>query len=88
MIRAIAALLALVLLTGCESPRVVYRTQEVRVPVVEPCIEQIPDQPEYATESVSEGDDIDAVVDAYLIERQQMRQYNDELRAEMAGCVE
>ena len=89
-LKSILAFLLLVilwLLVGCAilEPRIV--TQEVAVPVMVQCVEEIPKPPLMATDSLQQGDSIGAKVQALVIDHKSLEADNKLLRALLAGCV-
>ncbi|MDD4616059.1 MAG: hypothetical protein PHW76_02945 [Alphaproteobacteria bacterium] len=78
-------LLAL-MLGACAPSMPVYKPVEVQVPVVEPCIWQIVQKPDFAMAHVGTDDDIAAKTRAALVELSQRRAYEAELEAQVDGC--
>ncbi len=89
-ILGVSALLAAILFTlgGCMSTRIIEKPVYIDTPVTEPCIERIPEEPDYETRHLQPDDPIGVVGQAYRIERQQRESYISILKAEMAGCVD
>lgn len=74
-------------LAACTSTRYVEKPVFVSVPVTEPCVEAIPEEPVYETKHLQSDDPIGVVGRAYRIERRQREAYIETLKAELAGCV-
>lgn len=85
----VSGLIASILFTqGCATaPVIVEKPVYVRVPVTEPCVDSIPEEPFYETKTLRTDDDLDAAATAYLIEIEQRKIHIAELRGLMAGCV-
>lgn len=79
----IAATLAL---AGCATHERVV-TREVRVPVSAPCLTKPPGQTSYAADAVSLDGTIFDLVQALLIDREQRKVSELNLRAALTGCV-
>lgn len=84
------SMLVLFTLCACSSrPTQPYVpvTQIVRVPVVVPCISELPVKPKFAVSEITEAYDLAAITDAYMVERHQRIIYEAQLLAASAGCV-
>jgi hypothetical protein len=80
----IAIIALLFIIIGC-SDRVVI--QKVEVPVIVPCIEEIPKEPDYVTNKWKSGLTIWQQVTTLLAERQQRIADQHLLRSVISGCV-
>lgn len=59
----------------------------VKVPVMLPCLDQIPSEPVYEIAYITREDSLCAMTDALLIERRQRMIYIEQLTALLKGCV-
>lgn len=88
LLLAYASLAALLLigLTGCVSsaPRIV--TREVRTPVVVRCTPVLPPDPAYAGDAAPLDGTIFELTRALLVEREQRKARELELKAALEGC--
>lgn len=82
-------LLGVLLFTqGCDTtPRIVEKPVYVDVPVPVYCIDEIPNEPRYATQSLTADSDLPTVADAYMVEKHQREIEAKQLRALLVGCV-
>lgn len=80
-------LVVLVFLVGCTRTEYVEKPVEVFKQVTLPCIEQIPEEPDYETQYLEPDDSIGVVGQAYRIERTQREAYIKTLRCELRGCM-
>ena len=89
-ILVLIALVQLILFTlsACTNTRYVEKPVFVDVPVTEPCIKAVPEEPVYETKHLQSDDPIGVVGRAYRIERKQRETYINTLKAEMTGCIE
>lgn len=74
-------------LGACTNTRIVEKPVYVRIPVTEPCVTAIPEEPDYATKYLEPDDPIGIVGQDYRIEVRQRERYIDVLLAELAGCI-
>lgn len=74
------------ILTGCATtePRIVYR--EVKVPISVPCKVDLPDEPDYATNSLALDAPIFDMVQSLLVEREQRKARDVEVTAAARSC--
>lgn len=85
---ALFLIVALLFTQGCgTAPRVIEKPIYVEVPVSEPCLDAIPNEPPYETKFIQRDDHLDRVATAYLVEIEQRKIHITELRALLAGCV-
>lgn len=87
-VAAIVLLVLFICLSGCTTTRIIEKPVYIEIPVTQPCIQSIPDEPDYEINHLQPDDSIGLVGQAYRIERQQRINYIRTLRAEMAGCVD
>lgn len=87
LVRLVAAIVVLVLLAalaGCGAPG---QLQPVHVPVPVECRAQEPGRPAMPTESLRQGDTVDAKVKAALAEIELREDYELQLVAALRGCT-
>lgn len=85
----IAIVVILYVLAGCTTQtKVVDHYINVDRPVPVPCDVTIPDKPRFAVEMVKEGDSLQYIADAYMIDRRQRIGYEKKLEAALTTCVE
>lgn len=85
MIRAL--LLPLILAGCCANPEVIIDTQEVYIPVYEPCQVDMPRHVSYETESLSKDSSDFEKIRALLVERRQRMVTEGELRLLLDACT-
>lgn len=78
-------ILPLLLLAGCAA-QPLQPPLEVQVPVIVPCLGEIPKRPAWEFDRTPKAADLYQKVDALLIEREQRKGYEAGLEAAMAGC--
>jgi hypothetical protein len=77
-------IILLLLLNGCAERTII---QKVEVPVIVPCIDKIPDDPDYFTNDWEVGMTIWKQVTVLLAEREQRIAYQHLLRSAIGACV-
>lgn len=86
MRRLLVALCA-VSVAGCaHRPTVLYKTQEVTVPVLAPCVTSLPAQPDWYTHIVDENATELEMTVAILKELEQRRAYELQLESILLSC--
>lgn len=83
---SLCAVLIASALSGCATaePRVIYR--DVKVAVSIPCKVDLPDEPDYATNSLALDAPIFDMVRALLVEREQRKARDVEVTAAAKSC--
>lgn len=75
----------LIMLAGCASEPM-RQVVEVKVPVIVPCLGEVPTVPVWKFDTIKTDADLFVKVDGLLIEREQRIKYEALLSAAMAGC--
>lgn len=85
----VLGLLVLLLFTleACTNTRYIEKPVYVSIPVTEPCVTDIPEEPDYATKYLEPDDPIGIVGQDYRVELRQRERYIEVLRAELTGCI-
>jgi hypothetical protein len=75
-------------LTACAaSPKVEQEPTRVEIPVIVPCVKNVPIKPEWSFEvGASKNSPLAVQVDALLDEREQRAEYEAGLEAVITGC--
>ncbi|CAN7310971.1 hypothetical protein LJR164_001650 [Phenylobacterium sp. LjRoot164] len=84
--KAVPIVLAALLLAACATPKERIRTVQVKVPVPVACAPKLPPAPAYEGDTMDLDDDIFGLVRGLLIEREQRKTTEAELRAALVGC--
>lgn len=74
-------------LAACATPRERIRTVQVKVPVAVACSPKVSPPPAYEGDTMDLEADIFALVRGLLIEREQRKSTEAELRAALVGCA-
>lgn len=83
-------LLLCLILTGCcekQKPEIRYVTQEVKVPVTQPCPVKMPERPRLRIEELTSTSPPDQVAKAAVATNLQLMSYSRELETLLGVCV-
>ena len=79
-----AVAIGLILLSGCATTQ---SPQVIRVPVAAPCLEKMPESPEFLTDAAMAKMDDGTLVIELRADQLNQRQHIAELRATLTACV-
>lgn len=81
--------LGVILISGCASKDVVYKTVEVKVPVAQPCVskDQIPPMFQLETKTVDRNDPVGIKAKALVIDFKRLLEDDITLRQLLGACV-